>query len=133
MRKIISVVSFSIMCYFMISACGNGPKTATVLEEGGRFYIIDDTGKKWDVTHAKEKYGMEPSKFQYGLGPYAIKPLINPQMLTEGSAGYPDDSDDMEVVGVDFEGETRAYPISIMTEREISNELLGEAHVAVAY
>ena len=30
-------------------------------------YIVDQTGKKWDVTHAQEKYGMDPEKFQFGL------------------------------------------------------------------
>ena len=34
----------------------SGPKA--VVERDGKVFIIDVTGKSWEVTHAKEMYGM---------------------------------------------------------------------------
>ena len=61
--------------------------SSSVLQQE-QVFITDRTGKLWDVTHA-QKYGLDPSGYEYGLGPYAIRPLNNPLMLTPGDAGYP--------------------------------------------
>jgi hypothetical protein len=124
---------FLVSLITILHCSGEGPKTAEVLEEDGKIYIVDDTGKKWDVTHAKEKYGMNPEKFQFGIGLFAIKPFIEPQMLTENDAGYPAPQDDFAIVGFTFEGESRAYPLDIMQAREVSNEIFGGAHLAITY
>ena len=134
MKKEPILSAFFLVGLFTILNCsGESPKTAEVLEEDGKIFIIDDTGKKWDVTHAKEKYGMKPEEFQFGIGPFAIKPFIEPQMLTEKDQGYPALRDDFEVIGFTYNGESRAYPLDIMMEREVSNEIFGEAHLAVTY
>ena len=134
LKKVALLLVFYLIGMLILLSCGGeSPKTAEVLEEDGKIFIIDDTGKKWDVTHAKEKYGMKPNEFQFGIGPFAIKPFIEPRMLTEGDTGYPEISDDFEVVGFTYNGETRAYPLDIMTEREVSNEIFGGAHLAVTY
>ena len=104
----------------------------TYEQSGDRLYIKDSTGKSWDVTHA-QKYGLQPSEFQFGLGPYAIPPLMNPQMLSPGNPDYPSEEEEFIVLGTSLNGFTRAYPINVMSRHEVANEQFGEAHVAVAY
>ncbi len=94
--------------------------------------IQDRTGKIWDVAHAQE-YGMVSSGFEFGLGPYAIKPIMNPQMLSAGDFNYPSNHDNFRVMGVRLNGFIRAYPLGILTGHEVANEQFGDAHVAVAY
>lgn len=101
--------------------------------ETNQFYIIDRTGKRWDVTHAKEKYGMIPEKFQYGLGPNAIRPIIMPNMLSPGEHGYPSNEQSFLMMGTSLNGFTRAYPLSTMSIHEVVDEKFGDAYVAVAY
>ncbi len=101
--------------------------------EEERILLEDETGKKWDITHAVNEYGFEPNKFQFGLGPFAIRPLLEPQFLSPGQSGYPVPENTMLVIGVSINGETRAYPLSVLGNYEIADELFGDAYVAVAY
>ena len=109
------------------------PKSSHVLREGDRVFIVDRTEKRWEVTHAEKVYGFKPEEFQFGLGPNAIKPVLNPEMLCAGDAGYPLADETPLVMGVDFMGYQRAYPIDVMSRYEVANEIFGAAHVAVAY
>jgi len=102
-------------------------------EEQKRIFIVDRTGKKWDITHAVEKYGFDPDKFEYGLGPMAIPPILNPEMLSPGDDGYPQDTGRFTILGTELNGDVRAYPLTVMIRHEIVNEQFGDAHVAVAY
>lgn len=101
-------------------------------------FIVDRTGKWWNVTHAVEQYGFEPYGFQFGLGPHAIKPIDEPLFLCPQDEGYPGfdegavDSTPL-VMGVAMNGHVRAYPLSIMSKHEVVNENFGQVHVAVAY
>ena len=79
------------------------------------------------------RYGFEATGFQYGLGPNAIRPIDDPQMLWPGDPGYPDDDDDIAVLGVQIGDESRAYPIAVLSWREVANEVFGDTAVAVAY
>ncbi len=109
----------------------SGPKA--VVERDGKVFIIDVTGKSWEVTHAKEMYGMEPHLFQYGLGPYAIRPILDPEMLSKGERGYPADNEIFLVLGTEIDNDARAYPLEVMSYIEIVDEKFGNTHVAVAY
>ena len=95
-------------------------------------FIQDRQGKVWDVTQA-QKYGLVPSGFQFGLGPYAIRPIMNPQMLSPGDYGYPSDYEGFLILGASLNGFARAYPIAVLSRHEVANEQFGDAHVAVAY
>lgn len=110
-----------------------GPVGPTVESRDGKFFIVDRTGKSWDVTHAKEKYNMDPFAFQFGLGPFAITPLLNPEMLAPGDPGYPEVPSPFMVLGVSLANDPRAYPIRVLSWYEIADEVFGETHVAVAY
>ena len=96
-------------------------------------FITDRTGKRWDVGHAA-KYGLFPAGFQFGLGPFAIRPLVEPEMIFPGENGYPSPSATTMVLGVDLNGFERAYPTwTVLSAVEVANERFGEAHVSVAF
>tara|TARA_Y100001960_G_C14331428_1_gene660321 strand:- start:103 stop:537 length:435 start_codon:yes stop_codon:yes gene_type:complete len=95
-------------------------------------FIHDRSGKSWDVTHALN-YNMEPAGFECGLGPFAILPILDPEMLSPDDQGYPSRNSSFRVMGTDLNGFARAYPINVMSWHEVANEQFGETHVAVAY
>lgn len=132
---ILALAAFGLACEDSVVVVPLSPELGEEDEEqtGDKIFIVDRTGKKWDITHAVEEYGFEPEKFQYGLGPNAIKPILKPQMICPGEAGYPEDNDPQTVVGAALEGEVRAYPLTVMASHEIADEKFGDAHVAVAY
>ena len=43
--------------------------------EEERFYLVDATGRNWDITHAVVNYGFNPEGFSPGKGPYERPPL----------------------------------------------------------
>jgi hypothetical protein len=96
-------------------------------------FIIDYTGKRWDVTHAVNEYGFVADQFQFGLGPFAIRPILNPEMLSPGDAGYPASDESMRVIGTSLNGSVRAYPLHILISHEIADEKFGNIYVAVGY
>ena len=100
---------------------------------GDKIYITDRTGKNWDVTHAVENYGFETGNFQYGLGPYAIMPINNPEMISPGKSNYPDDNSTETIIGLNIDGDARAYPIRILSRHEVVNDRVGDKNVAVVY
>jgi len=102
------------------------PCTATV-------EIIDATHKHWDVSHAVHSYGMKPDSFWFGLGPFAIRPINMPQMLSPGDPGYPDFGSMEQVLGTSINGDARAYPISVTQKHEVVNDLVGGEYVSIAY
>ena len=107
------------------------PSFSAQLGDGA--FITDRSGKRWDVSHAA-KYGLVPSGFQFGLGLYAIRPLIEPNMIFPGHRGYPTPSQQTMVLGVELNGMARAYPTwTVMSSIEVANERFGEAQVAVAF
>ncbi|MFQ5632050.1 MAG: hypothetical protein ACE5I1_25040 [bacterium] len=104
-----------------------------VIEKDRRFFILDETGKEWEITHAVKKYGMQPYEFQFGLGPFAIRPVLQPQLLSPGDENYPPNNAEFLILGSTLNGESRAYSIDKLSDNEIVDEQFGEAHVAVAY
>ena len=98
-----------------------------------RVYIVDLTGKKWDVTHAVEHYGFIAEEFQHGAGPNAIPPINEPEMLSPGDPGYPLDDDIFLVIGTTIAGDTRSYSIGDLNRHEVVNESFGDVHVAVGW
>ena len=102
-------------------------------DNGDQIFITDRTGKKWDVTHAVENYGFDINNFQYGLGPFAITPINNPEMLSDRDSGYPSDNSTEAVIGLNIEGDTRAYSIRILSRHEVVNDRVGGKDVAVVY
>ncbi len=126
MYKII-VVLMSLLFFAGCTTANNGPAT-TVVREGGKAYIVDQTGSRWDVTEA-ESLGFKPERFQYGMGKGAFTPLDD-SSLKESVQGVPND---LRVIGVEEDPVSQAYSVSLLTRHEISNSTLGNKPIAVGY
>jgi hypothetical protein len=59
-----------------------------------------------------------------------IAPIYNPQFATAEDAPYQEDE---LVLGVAFEGEAKAYPISVLRFREMVNDQLAETPILVTW
>jgi len=128
--------SFILICIILsVFSCDTlSPQDDTeIIREDDKIYIVDNTSKKWDVTHASNVYGLHPNNFQYGLGPFAIEPINNPVMLSKGENGYPSSNNTSTVIGANFYNSVRAYPLNVLSRHEIVNEIFSDNHVAVAY
>jgi hypothetical protein len=101
---------------------------SNVKQEGGKTYIVDITGQRWDITQAVS-LGFKPERFQYGLGKNAFTPLDD-RALTDQSKNIPDD---LRVIGVADGKDARAYSVPRLRYHEISNSTLGEKPIAVGY
>lgn len=95
--------------------------------------IVDRTGKEWDVTEAVSRFGFEVERFEFGLGPHAIRPLIEPELLSPGDLGYPGPDEQFLVIGASINGDARAYGKLDLMRNEVVDDYIGGAAVAVAY
>jgi hypothetical protein len=101
-----------------------------------RITITDQHGKTWDITYAVETYDMDPAHFNFGIGIGAIASVDDPNVLTSSDAGYPDATSSVDIFGVSYGSEHRAYSVSELTRHEVFNEYYEDAaypHVAAAY
>lgn len=96
-------------------------------------YITDRTGVDWNITHAVRTYRWNPDNFRFGLGMNRIKAINNPQFFHPGESGYPDSQATFMVLGVEIDGDARAYAVNILKSHEIVNDQFGENYVAVTY
>ena len=104
-----------------------------VIEEGDQIFIVDQTGKQWNITHAVKTYAMRATSWQYGLGPNAIRPVLEPTFLSPGDLGYPSDDASDIIIGTTINGDSRAYKINDLNAHEVVDETFGETHVAVGW
>ena len=100
---------------------------AFVTRIGGKTYIVDRTGERWDVTQA-ESIGFKPGSFQYGIGKNAFTPLNDSHLKDNASSLR-----DSRVIGIANESESQAYSISKLRSHEIANTTLGSNPIAVGY
>ena len=120
----------------VVSGCSSTApeeQRAEVVTQNGKIFIVDRTGKHWDVTHAVEEYGFVANQFQFGLGPNAIRPILNPEMVSPGESGYPGAGETFLIIGTTIGGESRAYRISHLNFHEVVDESFGDVHVAVGW
>jgi hypothetical protein len=60
-----------------------------------------------------------------------IPAIDNPEFVGVAQVGYLDDDD--RVLGIDFEGAVRAYPVKILNWHEIVNDRVGDVGVLITY
>ena len=110
--------------------CADVDETAfsQVTKEGGKTFIVDRTGHKWDVTQA-ESIGFKPEKFQFGLGKDMFVPLDDSSLSDERSTV----DKELRVIGIEDGARAQAYSVSKLSRHEISNSMLGKKPVAVGY
>lgn len=106
----------------------SGIVSSYVTREGGKTYIVDQRGEKWDVTQA-ESIGFKPKGFQFGIGRDAFTPLDD-SSLTDNTDSVPKD---LRVIGVEEGSEAQAYSVPRLKWHEIANSKLGSEPIAVGY
>ena len=119
----ILIIAFSITCIMASVA-----SSAFVIQKGGKTYIKDQTGERWDVTQAKS-IGFKPELFQYGIGKTAFTPLDDSHL----SDGRSLNIRNHRVIGVADDSEARAYSVPKLRYHEIANTQIGEKKIVVGY
>lgn len=66
-----------------------------------------------------------------GVAKDGIPAITEPRTVSADQATFLEPQD--RIVGVELEGQARAYPISILTQHEIINDQLGDTPIAVTY
>jgi hypothetical protein len=123
-RLILLILFFSGMNFFMSS----GDLFASVIREGGRAYIVDRTGARWEVTQA-ESIGFKAEGFQFGLGKEAFTPLDD-SSISEKNTGT---SPHLRIIGVSEDEEAKAYSVPKLRGHEVANSQIGSKPIAAAY
>ena len=96
-------------------------------------WIVDGTGKRWDVAYAIEVLNWSTNNFAFGLGPYWFSPITNPDFIEMGHPNFPSPDQSFEVIGITVNGESRAYPTSALIGHEVINDTIGSNFIAVTY
>lgn len=112
----------------LVAGMSSVASSAPVVRENGKVYIVDRTGERWDVTQAAS-LGFRPERFQYGLGRNAFTPLDD-SLLTEDVRNV---NPGLRIIGISKGDEAKAYSVRRLSRHEVSNSMLGEDAVAVAY
>jgi hypothetical protein len=123
-KSIVAIlIVFGILWFFT-----SGIVSSYVTKEGGKTYIVDQRGEKWDVTQA-ESIGFKPEGFQYGIGRDAFTPLDDSH-LSHDTGSIPEN---LRVIGVEEGSEVQAYSVPRLKWHEIANSNLGSEPIAVGY
>jgi len=98
-----------------------------VEKKTGHVFIVDQTGKKWDVTQA-ESLGFKPKRFQYGIGKNAFTTLDDSHVKAEAETL----KDRSRIIGIKKEAESHAYSVSKLRHHEIANTHIGDGDTPIA-
>lgn len=84
------------------------------------------------TTDAAQPAPTETREYQWDqlLSRDSILPIYDPEFAPANEAGY---DDDQLVMGVALEGEAKAYPISVLTGREMVNDELAGTPILVTW
>jgi len=109
-----------------------------IIEKDGKTLLLAagsierGTAQYFDVTDAL----VNPRNFDHGIGKDQIPSIDAPAFITRDDPDFGQKTrmgDGTRVIGVEIDGEARAYPINIMSRHELVNDTFGEAHVTVAW
>ena len=108
-----------------------------VAVDNGKFFEEDGTQYLWGGPDESQHFvvdnlTLEPEQFHYGLGREAFPALIEPEFVTAEAAGAWL-SDDARVLGLEIDGEAKAYPIDLLIRHEVVNDVVGGEPVFAAY
>lgn len=119
--------AFMVAALFFLSLLPHA-QAATVHEENGKTFIVDQKGERWEITQALSQ-GFSPEGFQFGIGRDAIRPLDDQHLGAKGTK-LPGQS---RVIGISGEKSAHAYSVRRLTRHEIANTRLGDIPIAAAY
>lgn len=109
-----------------------------IVKKDGKTWLLamgnpsSDSAEWFDVTDAL----IDPRQFNHGIGKDRIASIDAPEFTTMDDPDINEKmriSNRMPVIGVEIDGEARAYPIRTMSKHELVNDTFGEAHVTVAW
>ncbi len=122
------IFQYGLIIFCFICFPVSGTALAFVKKEGGKTFIVDQTGESWDVTQA-ESIGFKPERFQYGIGRNAFTPLDDSELKDNvGSV-----SGNLRILGVDDGSLAQAYSIPRLRRHEIANSKIGSEPIAVGF
>ena len=127
LKRIIVYGCLSAIVAAVLYAMPRAPR-AEVDAEGGRTYIVDRHGERWDVTQA-QSLGFKPDRFQYGIGRHAFTPLDDSH-LSDDPTGV---RENLRIIGVSAGGEAKAFSVPKLAHHEVANSTLAGDAVAVGY
>lgn len=110
-------------------ALSPGARSADVIRDHGRIYIVDRRGERWDVTRAVRELGFAPERFRHGIGRDAFQPLDESALRDRPGQSWGDD----RVIGIERDGEAQAYSVRRLVGHEIANTKIGDDPIAAAY
>ncbi|MFC1877715.1 hypothetical protein ACFL2E_10670 [Thermodesulfobacteriota bacterium] len=99
---------------------------ANVIKKGGKTYIKDQRGERWDVTQAKT-LGFKPESFQYRIGKNAFTPLDDSYLKDGNSTKF----QNPRIIGIADGTEARAYSVPKLKYHEIVNTQINDKKIAV--
>ncbi len=136
-KKIVLFSAIMSMTLILSLGCSESTPTAPVITDPDNdtltINIVDRTGKVWDITHAVNNFGMDSNRFNFGNGPFSFRPYLNPRFVSSGEAGYPSPTDRTQILGLQYNGVVRAYPVGAFNGREVINDFAGNVPIAVTY
>lgn len=71
-----------------------------------------------------------PDGYLQIVGRDLIRPVYDPKFVTGDEIGWPDDAD---VIGVEMDGDARAYPVGFLSGREIVNDEIAGDPILVTW
>ncbi len=86
-----------------------------------------ERGNLYDPVRAGEEV---PAGFRQLLPRDAIRPVYDPVFVSASESGWHDQA---LVVGLEINGDARAYPVSFLNRREIVNDHVGKTPVLVTW
>lgn len=95
--------------------------------------ITDRHGDVWEITHAVRRHGMSLPGWEHGIGRHTLRPIIEPAMSCPGDVDYLDPDNLTVILGVEMQGQARAYKLGDLNDTEVVDDVIGEAHIAVTY
>ncbi len=95
--------------------------------------LTDVTGEEFDITNAVLRYFLTASAWGHGIGRNTIRPIIDPTWILPGEPAYPHQYSTADVIALYSDDEAHAYRVGDIANREVVNDYIGGAHLAVTY
>jgi hypothetical protein len=117
---------------FLLAGCTAVTPEETTLPRGTGKALDGEPPTATPVPAAPDTIPEEEYRIVTLLAPDAIPSIDNPQFYSVSDADQEYDLDEL-VLGVEFDGDARAYPIGLLARHEIVNDTVGGQPLAVTY
>ena len=132
MRMIVSIIGLSVI----LSACVPvTPPRAEVAPDGQPVLLPSVTPEGEPLSEGERRINVrvdDPNSYRFPqlLPMDGIRPVYNPEFMTADQVELKDDE---LILGVTFEGQAKAYPITVLRSREMVNDELAGIPLLVTW